>query len=191
MDTRTKHYLKLSVAVVLVLGSLLFVYAQYKASTPPKPSIIQPRENDSASTTRPINEGEIQKIFPAEERKQMREEIYSKLELTPEQHEKMEKIAQKYEGKFTPDAMEARMKEWQEVLTPDQWQKGQNMRGEIVQKIGDRVHSRIMQRAQVLPEAERRKFEEKLDQRIQERQQRVEDRLNELNSSQQSESEKK
>jgi hypothetical protein len=186
MVTHKKHYLKLSAAALLVLGSLVFVYGQYKASIAPKPPevnwILNPNGDDSSGRAGPINKGEIQKMFPAQERKQMREDIYVRLEFSAEQREKMEKIAQKYDGRFTPEAFQGRMKEWKEVLTPEQWANGQEMRGEIMQRVGERIRSRIMQRAGILPEAERRKFEEKLDQRIQERQQRVEKRLNELNN---------
>ncbi|MBN1902739.1 hypothetical protein JW926_15545 [Candidatus Sumerlaeota bacterium] len=191
MDTRTKNNIKLVVSILLVLGSFLFVYGQYRASLPPKPpegaGILLPNSEQSGQ----INAPEIQKIFPAEERKQMREEIYGKLELSLGQREKMEKIAEKYDGQFTPGALEARMKEWKEALTPEQWQKGQEMRGAIVKNVSDRIRSRIMQRAAILPESERRKFEEKLDQRIQERQARVENRLNEINSRIQGTSEEK
>lgn len=186
MVTRTKHYLKLTVAVLFILGSFIFVYGQYKASVAPKPSernrTSPPNEGDLSDKSGPVDQGEIQKMFPAEERKQMREEMYGRLDLSAEQHKKMEKIAHKYDGRFSPEALEGRMKEWKEVLSKEQWAKGQEMRGEIMQRIGERIRSRVMQRAGVLPEAERRKFEEKLDQRIGERQQRAENRLNELNN---------
>jgi hypothetical protein len=184
MAAQKKQYIKLIFATLLVTGSIVFVYGRYKATMEPPPPVERPNEKSSSEESSQVNAGEIQKIFPSEERKQMREEIYGKLELSSEQREKMEKIARKYEGQFTPGAMEARMKEWKEVLTPEQWAKGQEMRGEIMQKIGSRIRSRVMERASVLPESERRKFEEKLDQRLQEREQLAEKRLNELNNPQ-------
>lgn len=167
--------IKIVVAVILLLGGLVFVYAQYKSA---RPDIAPPAQKASGTPTdaqaKPAALG-AGSFNPAditpEQRREFREEIFSQLDLTPDQRAKLDDINKKFDSNPEPagrDAFLDRMRAQAAVLTPEQQETA---RVAITESLKKRVQERIT----TLPPAEQKAFMEKLDKRMEEGRARFEE----------------
>ncbi|MCX7045109.1 MAG: hypothetical protein NTX50_06450 [Candidatus Sumerlaeota bacterium] len=172
---------KLTLAIILVIGGVAFAYFQYKKATiipvAPRPTILSeaassPSSGPSVSssimehvTSNPMLLG-LQAPNP-EERAKIREELLGQLSLTADQRVKLDEIEKKYEGKSERESWMDRMKADGAVLTPEQRQKA----GDFIQ---NQFRQRIQNSLQILPQSERDKFMSKFDERATEWRKRIE-----------------
>ena len=173
--------LKMTLAIALVIGGVVFAYLQYKKATTipvaPRPqfpiaAVSSPSAEPSGTpsvmeqiTSNPMLLG-LQPPTP-EERAKTREEFLSQLSLTADQRAKLDEIEKKYEGKSDQEVWMDRMKAGSAVLTPDQRLKA----GDFIQ---NQFRQRIQNSLQSLPQSERDKFMSKFDERATEWRKRIE-----------------
>ncbi|MCB2156185.1 hypothetical protein KQI84_15010 [bacterium] len=166
---------KLVGSLVLLLGAIAFVMAQYKSSVPqaPEPGELGPRheqnENHSAPPQGENKDGERPepgRMLNRQERENMRAEMTERLGLTEDQLAQIDEIDKQFEGKRGPEAWAGRAQAMQEILTSDQQQKLNGMRDEMRERFQERMKQRMMERASVLSPEEQELFMKKLEERI-------------------------
>lgn len=160
--------IKIVVAVILLLGGLVFVYAQYKNARPdipPPPQKASGAPADAQAKPATLGAGSFNPAdITPEQRREFREEIFSQLDLSAEQRAKLDEINRKFDASSEPagrDAFVERMRAQSAVLTPEQQEKA---RVAITESLKKRVQERIS----TLPPAEQKAFMEKLDKRVEE-----------------------
>jgi hypothetical protein len=151
---------KTIIAVILVVGGLGFLYAQYQKVQPPERA---ERPRTIVATTGPNAGQEVPNpnanMRPSrEERAAMRDQLLASLNLSPEQQEQMDALQKKYEGVEGRDRR-GMFREAREILTPEQQEQAR------AQMMG-MFRARMEQRMAVLPEGEKEKFREKLEERM-------------------------
>ena len=165
--------MKLIAAVVVLVGAVMFVVAQYRSSVPE-----QVDRNAGQRAQRPpgpegAQAGQSERPEPGRllnrpDRESLRAEMTERLGLSKEQLAKLEEIDKQFEGKRGPEAWGGRAEAMAGILTPEQQTKFQEMHGEMRERFQERMKQRMMERASVLPEGEQELFLKKLEQRMEE-----------------------
>ena len=153
-ENERSHGLKLVVAAALLVGSVVFVYAQWKSTRPAPPPADE----------RPIAEQRFAEQRPSrEEMEQRRAEMFSELNLTPEQQEQIQALGTPEGRGMGREAGRARMEAMREILTSEQREQ---MREQMTQRMRDRMS----RQADVLPPDQREAFNRRLEERIEQHQ---------------------
>ncbi len=157
-----KTGLKLVMAAVLLLGASAFLYSQYANVSPNREELTAPVTMANGQSSPSISPGAQRERPSDEERRQMRTEMLSSLNLSAQQQQQIAELDSKLEGVDGREAWQQRREAMQEILTDEQQEQ---MRSSM----RSMVRSRMEQRAAVLPPQEREKFMEKLEERIAQR----------------------
>jgi Spy/CpxP family protein refolding chaperone len=146
----------------LFLAAALVVFGwRYRAATSPvKPAA---RAGEAALLrAKPPSAGERGTVAhgPSDpDRKQMREQFFRELNLTPEQQTKMDEIEKEIAGKTGREAWSATREAISKVLTPEQMQK-------LAQTAAARDAKKAGEQFKVLPPEERAKLEKKMNEKV-------------------------
>lgn len=172
---------KMALAIIFVLGSAVFLYGQYdktRTQPPPPPASMEtvmagggagfdfdgPMPGGGGQGGR----NQWQAAFPEAEREKMRQEMAKELKLTPEQQTKLREAEKALESGSNEDRRNV-MRQMGEVLTPEQ----QGQMGAFMMRRGQEFRQKRLETAKkLLGEDEFKKFEKKLQQRMEQRRQR-------------------
>ncbi|NQU44908.1 hypothetical protein HQ520_16605 [bacterium] len=152
---------KTILAIALVIGAAGFLYARYQKTRPPAPPARSEGRPGGGMRPQgaPGNQGDGPGRPTEAQRQQFRQEMYETLEVTPGQRQQMEAIESKYAGQEGRETMRERMREMNEILTPEQREKAR-------ESFMQRGRARIQERVKMLPPEEQQKFMEKLEERM-------------------------
>ena len=171
---RAANTWKIAAAIILAVSALVFGYSQFRNARPSQDSMmaqLESRENLPEHQMKPIgfnagkNGGQF-RLLNDEEREKMRAEFIADLNLTPEQQARLDELITDHdEEQRGPENWQRFYRSLREVLTDEQKIKME----EFINARTKNFRQRILERASILPPDQKKKFEEKLDKRIQER----------------------
>jgi Spy/CpxP family protein refolding chaperone len=120
---------KLIGAIALVMGALIFVYAQYMSTRPPDPSEVRTGRarfaaQDGGRAEQLSREERRQR---REDRQRQREEMFQQMNLTADQRRQIEALPP-IGREAGPEARQARRQAMAEILTPEQLEQMRQIR---------------------------------------------------------------